>query len=122
MKLFTLTTVNPNGNVSVDVRLHRDDLASSYHAAMGGWVDGVEDVTDMDELHTLAEDNNFRPEISEHDVPTDELHVVAFGDAFNGLTLVGPFTDYDDALAHAEANNSDYGDWHVVAVDTSEEN
>lgn len=122
MRLFTLTTVNPDGNVSITARLHRDDLASAYHAAMGGWVEDVEDVTDMDALHALAEENDFAPEISEHDLPTDELHVVAFGDAFNGLTLVGPFTDYDDALAHAEVNNSDYGDWHVVAVDTPEEN
>jgi hypothetical protein len=119
VKVFTLTTVNPDGFVSVDVRLHRDDLASSYHAAMGGWVDDVEDVTDMEELHSLAEDNDFRPEVSEHDLPTDELHVVALGDAFNGISLVGPFPDYDEALAHADSGCYD-GDWHVVSVGGSD--
>lgn len=30
------------------------------------------------------------------------MHVVAYGDPFNGMQLVGPFFEHDDALLHVE--------------------
>jgi hypothetical protein len=40
---------------------------------------------------------------------------VAFGDPFNGITLYGIFTEYDDALAYAE-NNGEDKEWYVVQI------
>jgi hypothetical protein len=42
-------------------------------------------------------------------------HVVCQGDPFNGLTLYGPFSDYDSALNWAEDNGEDT-EWWIVRL------
>lgn len=46
---------------------------------------------------------------------THDLHVVATGDAFNGLTLTGPFAGHDAALEHAELLVGE--SWNVVQLE-----
>ena len=41
-------------------------------------------------------------------------YVVAFGNAFDGLILWGPFDRVEDALGWAESSSSD--DWTIVPV------
>lgn len=43
-------------------------------------------------------------------------HVVAVGDAFNGISLIGPFYDTEVANDYAE-NNHPGDDWHIVVLD-----
>ncbi len=43
-----------------------------------------------------------------------ELWVVALGDAFDGLSLFGPFDDCEEACEWAERNAD--GDWHSLLI------
>lgn len=45
-----------------------------------------------------------------------EGYTVAFGHAFDGIKCEGVFESFEEALAYADATNSDYGDWHVVPL------
>lgn len=47
-------------------------------------------------------------------------YVVAKGDPFDGVTLYGPFKDYDSALEWAECNDRE-GEWWVVGINNPEE-
>jgi hypothetical protein len=42
-------------------------------------------------------------------------YIIAFGDAFDGLSFVGPYDPHEVALADAEKHAGD-AEWHVVAV------
>lgn len=44
------------------------------------------------------------------------MTVIAFGNAFDGLTLVGPFDDAEAAITFAEQHAADGEDWHLVDV------
>ncbi len=44
-------------------------------------------------------------------------YAVAYGTAFDGINLVGPFPDPDSALAYAEGE----GDWAIVALEPAPE-
>ena len=48
------------------------------------------------------------------------MHVIAIGDCFNGIILLGPFDSFDEALNHAEEECLD-GDWSVVKIETPKE-
>ena len=45
-----------------------------------------------------------------------KMYVVALGDAFNGLTLEGPFWDSEQACEYAANNSGGYEEWHIVEV------
>jgi hypothetical protein len=45
-----------------------------------------------------------------------KMWIVAIGDPFNGLTLFGPFGDYDGALTWAEDNTMSDTEWFTVRV------
>lgn len=47
----------------------------------------------------------------------NELWVIAIGDAFRGIRLVGPFESCDAAQNHAAMEIYDV-DWHIVKVDS----
>jgi hypothetical protein len=42
------------------------------------------------------------------------IYVVAFGNPFDGVSLVGPFASHESALAYAE--NAE-GDWWIKEID-----
>jgi hypothetical protein len=44
----------------------------------------------------------------------DEQYIVAFGDAFNGLSFYGPFDTHEEASAYAERETNDA--WHVLPL------
>jgi hypothetical protein len=46
---------------------------------------------------------------------TEQMHVVAYGNAFDGLRLVGPFGTYDEAIEYANVDNP-CDDWNIVPV------
>lgn len=46
--------------------------------------------------------------------------VIAFGNPFDGMTVVGPFEDYEEANRYAELHAADYEDWHVITVSAPE--
>lgn len=50
------------------------------------------------------------------DLLTDapEYHVVATGNAFDGMTLHGPFLSLDDAVKFGEGSDSE---WHLIALE-----
>lgn len=43
------------------------------------------------------------------------MYVVAFGNAFDGIVLIGPFNDHDTAVMYAE-NESSNEDWTIVKL------
>lgn len=46
------------------------------------------------------------------------MHVIAWGDPFNGIVLVGPFPTAEDAIAYAETDwEIRHGTWSVVPLD-----
>ena len=47
-----------------------------------------------------------------------KMWVVALGDAFNGITIYGPFSDQMVALEWAEDQQRG-DDWHVVKVNST---
>ena len=46
------------------------------------------------------------------------MFVIAFGNAWDGMTLTGPFDDHDVALAYAERHADDTGEWNIVELET----
>lgn len=42
--------------------------------------------------------------------------IIAFGNAFDGLSLVGPFENYEDADQYAQAHRADYEEYNLVEV------
>jgi len=44
------------------------------------------------------------------------MYVVAVGNAFEGLTLVGPFDSFDEAEKYTDAECV-YGEWNIVKVE-----
>lgn len=46
------------------------------------------------------------------------MYVVAIGSPFNGMTLVGPFSDYDDALDYMDDQPADC--WIVSLIEVGE--
>ena len=70
MKVWSLTMVNPDGFVAVCVRHTREGLVDGFEAALSGWVDDLDqcEAETVDEWITVAENNDFTPEISEHEL------------------------------------------------------
>ena len=60
------TCVNEAGYVSVDVKRNREDLVESFEAALSGWIDLDDKPDTIEGWITLAENADFKPEISEH--------------------------------------------------------
>ena len=52
--------------------------------------------------------------MNEPQTPIANGYVVAFGNAFGGIELVGPFADSGDASLYAEGIVEQ--DWHVIAI------
>jgi hypothetical protein len=49
----------------------------------------------------------------------NETFVVATGNAFDGLTLLGPFDTKEEALEYAKANIHRDMEWRVVGIEQS---
>lgn len=47
------------------------------------------------------------------------MYVVAFGNPADGIHLVGPFAEHDDAVNHADGAE---GDWWVMNLNSADDN
>ena len=44
------------------------------------------------------------------------MWLAAIGNAFDGITIYGPFETVGDAAEYAEQHTPDYSDWNVVQL------
>jgi hypothetical protein len=83
-------------------------------------IEGFEELDDASRIGTLlTPEDGTEPVIPKPAVvpQTDhgaEPHVVAVGNAFDGVTLYGPFHDANEAIEYAEKNVS--SEWSTVVV------
>lgn len=47
-------------------------------------------------------------------------HVIATGGPFDGIKLIGPFANGDEALAYSDTHDFD-GDWWLVPIEPKED-
>jgi hypothetical protein len=77
MKVWTLTTENPNGDVTTAIATTEEQLLEAFGAALDGWVEDevVDSLDDPAEAERIAREKAFflTVEVAEHDLPIPDV-------------------------------------------------
>lgn len=72
----------------------------------------------VNELYNiLSEQKTLKLLLKKPTQTTNENYVVAFGNAFDGMELHGPFNDMETATEYAEnIHKHSYDEWNIISV------